>query len=306
MTLFAKCGIICHIEVLCSILQISATGTVDYLDLLRQEFNELVDSLLYRKVVSYDVLCRMAENHLKGLVIRWCKSDEALCGRGYEDDVMQEIQLRLIQKTVTYFLLKDGPDNPVNDDPEGFRKWMIVLAKNVVKSYSNRVRSTDFNTTKIDDSDISTEPDYSYEDEQDRIDRLKEAFNIVVSADAGVYKVLTWLAQIIFIIEYDVSKIKSAEIIVKEFSDKTLYEMYDMVMKASEKTKWLEFSEKQRKRIQNELKKTRDNGILYGETKYSDFFMKSSGKTSGKKSVSDWTSRMNAMIRRKLSVSDNI
>ena len=52
-----------------------------------------------------------------------------------------------------------------------------------------------------------------------------------------------------------------------------------------------------------ELRKNKDGNVSFGETKYKDFFMKYNGVISGKKSVSDWTNRINDMIKKRLAKS---
>ena len=262
-----------------------------------EEFDTMVHELLYADPISFRTLCIIAEKTLKPSVEKWCKADDCLRDRRFEDDLMQEIYLRLIKTTVTYFLLRDGIEGSFNNDPEGFEDWLFKVANNLKRDFVNRVRNSDFKTENIDDhTEIAAYDDRFYDDEQ--IVRLKEAFLIILSADISIYKVLTWLAQFIFMIDAEVTKIESNELIVKTFEDKTLYEMYDMILVASKRVPWIEISESQSNRIIALLQKNRSDGISYGDTKYRDFFMKQNGMVSGKKSVSDWVNRMNDMIKR--------
>ena len=177
---------------------------------------------------------------------------------------------------------------------------MFRVADNLKRDFANKVRNRDFKTENIDDPAIISAANDVDEDAEARIDKLKEAFSIVISADVNVYKVLTWLAQFIFILDADVTKIQSNELIIAAYGDKTLYEMYDMILSASKEISWITISEAQNERILEALQKKRIDDVSYGETKYSDFFMKHNGEVSGKKSISDWVNRINGMVRKNM------
>jgi len=273
----------------------------------RDEFDVMVHELLYKDPISFDMLCQIAEKTLRPSVVNWCKTEDCLRGRGYEDDIMQEIHLRLMKTTVDYFLLRDDIEGPYNDNPEGFEDWIFFVAKNIKRDFANKIRNRDFTTDDIDDPAIGEIPSSDYEDDtEENVDRLKQAFSIVISSDVGIYKVLTWLAQFIFILEYDISKIKSNELIIAAFENKNLYDMYDMILTASNKIPWIVITREQNEKILEALRKKRTGNVSYGETKYKDFFMKHNGEVSGKKSISDWMNRMNDMIKRRVETKDTL
>ncbi len=269
----------------------------------QEEFDIMVKELLYTEKASFKMLCHIAEKTLKPSVINWCKEDDCLCGRGYADDIMQEICLRLIKTTVSSFLVRGNIEGPYNNDPEGFEDWMFRVAKNIKHDFAEKVRYIDFRTEDIDNPALAKIPAVvdKYNDKE-YLEKLKNAFSIVISSDVSVYKILTWLAQFIFMLEYDVTKIKSNELIISAFENMSLSEMYDMILVASEKIPWISISSEQNKKIQSALRKIYQNDVTYGETQYKDFFMKHNGEVSGKKSISDWMNRMNNMIRRKTEI----
>lgn len=272
----------------------------------KAEFDIMVNELLYNDPISFDMLCRIAEKTLKPSVVNWCKNEDCLCGRGYEDDIMQEIHLRLIKTTVDYFLLRDDIDGPYNDNPEGFEDWMFRVADNLKRDFVNKIRNKDFKTEDIDDPAVAEISfDDNYDNSDGHIERLKQAFSIVLSSDAGIYKVLTWLAQFVFILDQNVTKIKSNELIIEAFEHRSLYDMYDMILTASKKIPWIVITRGQNERILTALRKKREGAVSYGETEYGVFFMKYNGKASGKKSISDWMNRMNDMIKRKADAETN-
>lgn len=273
----------------------------------RDEFDAMVNELLYKDPISFDMLCRIAEKTLRPSVVNWCKTEDCLRGRGCEDDIMQEIHLRLMKTTVDYFLLRDDVEGPYNDNPEGFEDWIFFVAKNIKRDFANKIRNRDFTTDDIDDPAIGEIPSDDHEDDtEENVDRVKHAFSIVLSSDVGIYKVLTWLAQFIFILELDISKIKSNELIIVAFENKTLYDMYDMILTSSRKIPWIIITREQNEKILEALRKKRNDNVSYGETKYKEFFMKHNGEVSGKKSISDWMNRMNDMIKRKVQIKDTL
>ena len=127
-----------------------------------------------------------------------------------------------------------------------------------------------------------------------------QAFCVVLSSDIKVYKILTWLAQFIFIVDYDATKINSNKKIIELFENKTLFEMYTMLRVFTSQIEWIEISESQHKKIMSDLQEPWDEKRVYGEICYSEFFMKVNGEKSGKKSISDWMNRMSNMLCRKI------
>lgn len=262
------------------------------------EFDTMVHELLYAQTPSFNTLCQIADKTLRPSVFRWCKMEQCLCGRGFEDDLMHDILMRLMNTTVSGFLLRNGADGPYNNDPEGFEDWMFRVASNLKCDFAKRIRGQDFKTEDIDNLPGLAAPEGDEGEAQERVDRLKQALAIVLDADVGVYKVLTWLAQFIFILNHDVTKIKSNELILAAFEEKTLYEMHEMLLAAAKRVPWLVIDPVQNERIVSALQKKWTPGKSCGETKYKEFFMKHNGEVSGKKSISDWVNRMNGMVRR--------
>lgn len=265
----------------------------------QEEFDIMVHQLLYAEPVCFDMLCHIAEKTLRRAVYRWCREDDCLCGRGYENDILQQTHLHLIKSTVSGFLLREA-DGSVNYDPAGFKSWMFTVAKNVKRDIADRVRGRDYKTEELDTQAAQGVPAASPEETRERIETLKQALSLALSADASVYKVLTWLAQFVFMLDSDLTKIKSNEKLIALFQDKTLYEMYGMVLSASRRIPWLQITKEQNDRILMALEKPFTGNKVYGEVTYETFFMKQNGKKSGKKSISDWVNRINTFIKRKM------
>lgn len=209
---------------------------------------------------------------------------------------MQDIFCRLIKTCVTFFLKKDACGEFVNRDPDDFKSWMFKVAENIKRDTANSYRRHSFNVRGFEDGEIDQLPDDSWDEEEIlyRRERLSKAFELVLNSDARVYKVLTWLAQSLFIIQYDITKIESNGEIIKVFSEKTLFEMQDIVFQFAHYVPWLTISQAQIDKIDRALNTAFRDNKLVGEIKYKDFFMKKGGKAS----ISDWVNRMNCMIER--------
>lgn len=145
-----------------------------------------------------------------------------------------------------------------------------------------------------EEKNIPDRSDESAELRELRTERLARAFTIVLDSDSTVYKVLTWMAQSIFIVNFDVTKIKSTELVLTAFEQKKLYDMRDMVFFASRSLSWINITAKQSARIESALAAPYHDGRRYGDVKYCEFFMKKGGKAT----ISDWVNRMNNVIKR--------
>lgn len=260
-----------------------------------EEFNIMVEELLYSETVSYEMLCKIIEKNLRGRVKAWCAADIDLRGRKCEDDIMQDVHVRLMKNTITHFLLKDGVGE-YNNDPKGFNSWIITVAENIKKDYAKNIRNRNFRNRDIDDPEtisIGKEDDFT---QLYREERLKQAFEVVLSSDISIYKILSWLGLAVFILGYDMTKIESTHLLTEKFDKKTLFEMYDSINATSRKIEWLKLSVCQSKKIETALEQPWDEKRVYGAVEYKEFFMKKGGEYS----ISDWVNKINKMIRGKL------
>lgn len=270
-----------------------------------EEFNTMVDEVLCKNSEKpvYNMLAEILEKTLRHSVRAWCMQDSRLHGRKYDGDIMQKIYFRLKQTIVHYFLLREDIEGPYNNDPEGFQAWMFVVARNVTRDFAEKIGREDAKTVHPDDCppDVYTyEPSCDIEERDEHREKLKKAFSIVLSSDLKVYKVLTWVAHFLFIASNYTTKIDSNDLIVKAFKNKTLYDMYGMILDASSKIPWIVVTEEQNERIVLALQKKFKGDITYGQTTYGTFFMKNKGKVDGKKSISDWNNRINDIIKRNM------
>ncbi len=264
-----------------------------YMAFSNEEFDIMVDELLFQEIPSFDMLCSIVNKVFSSKVRYWCATEDCLKNRRLEEDLMQRIQMKFILVTITGFLKREDLNGEINRDPDGFFSWMKTVANNTKRDFCNEIRNYDFNTSELDDS-IKDECTDSEITQKERIERLKEAVDIVFSSNINVYKTLTWMAQMIFIIGYGVSKKKSNIMILEAFENKTLFDMYKMIKLSSKYIPWLVIDGEKDVRIYKQLNKSWNENLVYGEVTYSTFFMKKGGVNT----ISDWVNRVNNMIRR--------
>ena len=94
-----------------------------------EEYKIMIYELTEREPVCFDMLCAIAERTLKGTVYRWCSDDIDLRGKALEEDIMQDIFIRLIKTCVTHFLMRD-------DRGEGGRKTTEQVSQLVKEALS--------------------------------------------------------------------------------------------------------------------------------------------------------------------------
>jgi putative hydrolase of the HAD superfamily len=94
-----------------------------------------------------------------------------------------------MKTTIAFFLLKDGVDGPVNNNPDGFRKWMITVARNLKKDFSDEVRDTDFKTDDIDSPYIEKKLVHKEEENMDEVQLYEGARQVLEAVKAKGGKV---------------------------------------------------------------------------------------------------------------------
>ena len=261
------------------------------------EFQKMVFEITTQEHPDYSMLCNIASKQLWPYIKRKCAGCASIRRRNAEEDVMQEIHCRLIKTCVTGFFLRCGSTS-VNTDPDEFCKWMYTVARNIFLDYANMMNGIDLRTRPIEEGEeIPVTPQPIFDQDQEEVqDKLRRAFAIVIESDNSIYKILTWLAQCIVVLRADITRIQSNDILIDEFSEKTLYEMRDIITAFAKEVPWLLISETQLKRIDDALDKEFDAHRRVGEVQFKSFFMKKGGKGS----ISDWVNRMNGMIVRRM------
>ena len=266
-----------------------------------QEFDIMIDQLTVQKPASFEMLCEIAEKTLHRWVAAECGKCDALRGKNLEDDIFHDVQIKLIQKTVTDFLLRNGPDGGINRDPDGFKSWMFTVAGNLILDTARKASRSDCRCRGFLDGEESTIEDGNNVIEngtlllsEERMKMLKLAMSIVLDSRSQPYIVLTWLAMCVFMLDQGVTKIVSNHKILDVFFEKSLSEMFDMLCAASKRIPWLVITDAQKKKMSERLRKKADGERTYGEMPYKAFFLKKEPLSA----ISDWENRMNSLAKR--------
>ncbi len=273
----------------------------------QEEFDQMVKELLYTTPQRYDMLSLIVEKTIRAYVRKLCYSDSRLQRQASEhtDELMQRIHLRLLLKVTDGFFLHKSVQGPFNNNPVGFQKWLFTVARNLEEDYAKKVSKQNKiivvppNGDEQEKNKTSEIPMPVEEDTSVYVENLSEALAIVLSEGTAIYKVLTWLAFFVYALKYGDTRIEASENILDDFSEKTLNEMYEMILEASGTITWLYITPKEKNRILSALRKNFVANVTYGEITYSNFFMKTKGVKNGKKSVSDWINRINSLIKKK-------
>lgn len=269
----------------------------------QEEFDIMVDELLGPNPTTYDMLCHISLKFLGPKVHHWCKTNGALRGRGLEDDILQDICLHLITVTVDKFFLKknDLGEYAYPRDPATFGMWLKTVAMHKMLDYAKEVGGESNVTMQLREELFPGLAGIEFTDGSGADALLQEAFSIVLSSNAGVHKILTWLAQSVIVLNYNMTRIKARDKMLELFPKMTLADMYSVILLAASRITWLEITDEQHERIFMLLKKPWNEDLRYGEVSYESFFMRYKGEISPKKSISDWINRMDDEILRKLS-----
>ncbi len=257
-----------------------------------EEYDIMIDELLYRPQVSFDMLCYIAEKTLRPTVNFWCKSCAALSGGGYEDELMSEIHLRLVKTAVDYFLLGDGAEGGVADDYEQFGLWLLRVATNTKERFvSQKFRSQ---VPAADERErLSLPHDDEFIEGEDRIAKLSRALSVVIRSDKTSVRVIVWLCENLFVLDRENTRQRSRMQIIEAFEDKTLYEIRDLVASASLKLPWLSITADDGKILDDALSRVVDGRAL-GEMKLGEVII----STCSRRQISEWFYEMDSIIGR--------
>lgn len=238
----------------------------------------------------YNTLISIAKKTLYKTVCGWCNQTSVL--RNYEDDMMQEIYIRLIKKCVTGFLMRDGV---LNDDPNGFKNWLFTVAKNIRNDFAKKLGAEELYEMNTEDGETPESADTDdelYDDGDYDYDALNNYFSIVLDADSKVHIPMTWVTVMLMVVRGGMNRIEATASLISIFEKMTMDSMFDFILRQSEKILWLRLHENHIEKIRLKLDETDSDGIRTGDKKYSEFYMKKGAKAS----VSDWVNRMNSRI----------
>lgn len=261
-----------------------------------QLYKTLVCDILEKDCPEYDNLIIFVHDLLNPLVKKWCYNDSVLRGGLHAEDIMQEIQIRVIKKCENYFFKPvDGKTEKTCDD---FKAWCLAVAKNYFITYcvKQKNRKEVAPDPIIKDPFPHEEPGFvDLERTESNRSKLQKCFNIVFDLRSKPHIVLTWLSISLFMINCDFNKIESTHLLVEKFGNLTLSEMFNIIIDIIQKNDWLQIELEQIEKQKQKLEAI-DNmtGKKIGDMKYSDFYMDKGPEMS----ISDWVNRVNAQIKK--------
>ena len=256
----------------------------------KEKYEKMLHELFECEPICHQTLCEVVKEFLTPHIRNMCFHDSALRGGGYEEDILQNTTIRIIKHCIVGFFLRE---EQINTDLDEFEKWIFVVARNVKRDCSAKVRKG--LCLPIDDVERSLVDEVPEDGLEENREVLRWAVDRVFAMEGvGVYKTLTWFAVSLVMLYEGETKIKSTDYVYEYFKDKTLFEMYDILMRYSKKLDWLHISHLHKKRIEQVLNEPYF-GMKTGELKYHQLFTKKGGKGS----ISDWIYKINKKLKEK-------
>ncbi|MBQ3330413.1 MAG: hypothetical protein IJG87_04450 [Ruminococcus sp.] len=250
----------------------------------------MIVELTEKEPASFDMMCVIVERTLKPLIRKWCYESEDLRNRQYEDDILQDTQIRLFKTCVTHFLKRKDRQYVINDNPDDFCSWIKTVGRNMTRDKAKEVRQQNFHTTKLS-PDIPAADDFS-KIEDDTREMMIKAFHAAVRAPKNPHIVLTWIMQSALSVSYDVNRIKATQIMEDTVSDRTLFEMWEMILGMLRELPAFRTTQEENDHIMTKLEmKTADHQKV-GDTVFREYY----GNRGGKAAISDWIYRMNRWL----------
>lgn len=259
-----------------------------------EEFELMLYELIELKPAKYDMMCLIVRKVLEPKVKGWCYKYSSLRGRQYEDDVMQEICIRLIKTCVTSFFIREDKPDFINRDPIEFCAWITAVGRNYTHDFALKQYRYDIHTQELTDT-VFESPLFD-DIAEERQEKLSQAFNIALSAKKKPHIKLTWLIQSSLMIYYCLSKIDATEVIDETLSDESLNRIWEMVQVLTKRISWIHLSYDDTENFSNELDKHLSDENTIGNTRYNYYF----GNRGGKGAISDWAYRMNSYIKSRI------
>ena len=264
-------------------------------------FADMIREITCRDGASYDSLFRISESFLKPYIKKIMSYYPIYNNLDMSEDLYHDVILCLIKTSVDGFLYKDGT---LNDDPDGYLRWIYTVAKHIVQNnarkltakYGSEQTVTDENGEQIDFEDKTD--DYMRIEAEET---LRMCFDSALNSDTSVYILFAWILRAIVLTQSDlklygnsdISERKACEFVVNNFGDLTLGVIYAAITVYCKKIPWMRIDSENDERIVSLLQSEKD-GVHLGDKKLSDFFMKKGGNAT----VSDWINRVNSRIKR--------
>lgn len=271
---------------------------------LLSEIRQMFDKILAEDVTYYEDLAKIVYGYLKKPIRAWCSADSRLRGRQLEGDILNEVYMIISKKIVTHFLRRGGFDAPINDDPEGFARWMKTVAANHVRNVAEmqgRRQTVPIEPPENDDGSVRygyKEP--SSEDHDEELEAKRElisaALDVVLDKRSEAYIILAWLAVSFHVLENNVQNHIAIRMVVDEYSEKPLFEVRDAVYEFADRSVCFYISPENRAQLDRSLEELHECGRRRGKMRWEELYINNNGRGT----LSRWISRMNEYIRQRM------
>ena len=275
------------------------------------EFETMVSEISSKDGTSYNALYRIAEHFLKPYIKKLCYNNAVLRNLNLADDIFHDALVEIIKGCVDKFLYRDGV---LNNDPEGFLKWMYTVARNIVVDCSKKHGAKSYNEMSIVNDEGETVDIPSQSNPLIAIETremLTECFKAAIHMDCELHIIFAWVLRAIVLSKCDLNTVevgkkdelienKANEIVVTTFQNLTMSEIYTVIVLESAHLPWMVITESDDREILSKLAQVK-NGVVLGDRVYNSFFMKKGGKAT----ISDWVYRMNQRILKALNLNED-
>lgn len=268
------------------------------------EYDIMVRELTCMNPARFDMLLEIAGKTLSRYIASKC-NDSCLRGKGREGEILDDVMFRIRSYVITQFTIHEG-----SKGADEFNSWMFTIANNafrdtVSKENNKAAHETDFFSSvpggdgddpeEVQIPDTNNNIDERIETEARR-DVLRKAVRVVLGSGSEPYITLSWFAWNVFYLNYGLDRTASTHVMEKGFPERTLSEIYDMLISSSKKITWLVIPGEVRRKVEAGLNKKTKDGKTVGETKYKDHF----GTQPPAKAISGWLTQMNKLLKREI------
>ena len=266
------------------------------------EYLQIEEDIMIRNPARFDLLCTVTEELLKPFV--YSRMNERI---QMADDVMQNIQLKVIKGIATNYFQKDTGERLPEKNANGLQRWLFTIAKNEIYTLHNReqrIKNKHYAprpTTEEEDLDmLSSIPDTTHRsglDRPGRVMEMREGVNrciaSMVTANSKEHIVLATVMVALISLHYNCDRIRAERYFSTRYAQATLDEVFMDFIKLMQRISWITVSTAALMELKTGLDQPRQ-GQRTGSYTMQDFAMKKGLDAS----LSDWLNRMDGRIKR--------
>lgn len=265
----------------------------------QQDFLAIREEILELIPARFDRLCRTADALLRPYVMS--RTSHVRSDPNFAQDVLQDIQMKLIQSIVTRFFLRE--DRPEEDKTAlGLTRWMFAIARNTTLTHltasSQRIPVSLLQDSDDEEYELPLPDDHPERQPGEMLEQreaVSEVFRFIIDSGSAGHIVLAVLMVSLIALESGGSRIEAERLFVQNFADKPLDDILGSFRRGVQKKPWLNISDNQLSRFQQKLDAPLpDDGRRSGDCPLKDFSMKKGLEPS----LSDWLNRMDSRLKK--------